>query len=59
VPQQTEDKKICPDAGISSRAVDGIDAYWRSKHEDIMPYQDAWPLLKSGKYKPVNPGKFK
>ena len=26
---------------------DGIDAHWRSKHDQIMPYQQAWPLIQA------------
>ena len=29
----------------------GIDAHWKSKHEDIMPYAVAWTLIQSGNYK--------
>lgn len=46
------DKKVCPECGhvFKGNGWDGIDAHWRSKHENIMPYEEAWPLLKSGKY---------
>lgn len=46
------DKKVCPECGhvFKGNGWDGIDAHWRSKHEDIMPYEEAWPLLQSGKY---------
>lgn len=45
-------KKVCPECGhvFKGNGWDGIDAHWRSKHEDIMPYEKAWPLLKSDKY---------
>ena len=23
----------------------GIDAHWKSKHEHVMPYAEAWPLI--------------
>lgn len=26
---------------------DGIDAHWRAKHESVMPYKDAWPLIQA------------
>ena len=32
---------------------DGIDAHWRSKHEHLMPYQEAWPLISAGAYSPI------
>ena len=28
----------------------GIDEHWKANHEHIMPYKQAWPLLKSGEY---------
>lgn len=48
----SDDKKICPECGhvFKGNGWDGIDAHWRSKHEAKMPYEQAWPLLKSGKY---------
>jgi hypothetical protein len=44
--------KVCPECGhqFKGNGFDGIDAHWRSKHEAIMPYATAWPLIKSGKY---------
>lgn len=44
--------KICPECGhiFKGNGWDGIDAHWRSKHEDVMPYEEAWPLLRDGKY---------
>lgn len=46
------DAKVCPECGhvFKGNGWDGIDAHWRSKHEDVMPYEEAWPLLQSGKY---------
>jgi hypothetical protein len=43
---------ICPECGHQFRGngFDGIDAHWRSKHEHILPYSDAWPLIRSGAY---------
>ena len=47
-----ESQKVCPGCGhvFQGNGWDGIDAHWRSKHEDIMPYEEAWPLLRDGKY---------
>lgn len=47
------DKRVCPECGhvFQGNGWDGIDAHWRSKHEDVMPYEKAWSLLKAGKYK--------
>ena len=48
----TPEKKICPECGhvFKGNGWDGIDAHWRSKHEDVMPYEEAWPLLRDGNY---------
>ena len=44
---------ICPECGhtFNGNGYDGIDAHWRANHEAIMPYKEAWPLIKTGKYK--------
>lgn len=44
--------KVCPECGhvFKGNGWDGIDAHWKSKHEAVMPYEEAWPLLKSGNY---------
>jgi hypothetical protein len=45
-------QKRCPLCGYSfkGRGWDGIDAHWRSRHEATMPYERAWPLIRSGRY---------
>lgn len=45
--------KVCPECGhvFKGSGWDGIDAHWKAKHEGIMPYENAWPLLKAGTYK--------
>ena len=52
VPSKPVEKKVCPECGhvFKGNGWDGIDAHWKSKHDDIMPYEEAWPLLQSGKY---------
>ena len=42
--------KECPECGhvFQGNGWDGIDAHWRSKHENIMPYEEAWPLIREG-----------
>ena len=42
--------KICPECGhvFQGNGWDGIDAHWRSKHDNIMLYKEAWPLIKQG-----------
>ena len=51
-----ESQKVCPECGhvFQGNGWDGVDAHWRSKHEDTMPYEEAWPLLRDGKY-PAQP----
>jgi hypothetical protein len=43
---------VCPecDHKFKGDGFDGIDVHWRAKHQDIMPYKKAWPLIKSGNY---------
>jgi hypothetical protein len=45
-------ENVCPECRhqFKGNGFDGIDAHWRSKHEAVMPYKDAWPLVKSGNY---------
>lgn len=53
-----KEKKVCPECGYEFKGNDfvGIDGHWRAKrnhqtHEGRMPYEKAWPLIKSGVYK--------
>ena len=41
------EQKICPvcQHAFRGNGWDGIDAHWRSKHEDVMPYEDQLPLF--------------
>lgn len=50
-----KDHKACPECGhvFQGNGWDGIDAHWRAKHEHIMPYAQAWPLIKAGSYRPM------
>jgi hypothetical protein len=45
---------VCPECGhqFKGNGFDGIDAHWRAKHEAVMSYREAWPLIKSGNYRP-------
>ncbi len=47
------DKKSCPECRhiFQGNGWDGIDAHWRSHHDNIMPYDKAWPLIEAGTYK--------
>lgn len=42
--------KACPECGhaIHGGTWGGIDAHWKAFHNDIMPYKDAWAIIKSG-----------
>ena len=42
--------KACPECGLVFRGGTwgGIDAHWKALHNDIMPYKDAWPIIKLG-----------
>ena len=49
-----QEAKQCPECLQVFRnehnAWTGIDAHWKSKHDHIMPYNEAWPFIKSGEY---------
>jgi predicted RNase H-like nuclease len=42
--------KTCPECGHEFKGTGwgGIDAHWKAKHEDIMHYHLAWPIIKAG-----------
>jgi hypothetical protein len=50
--EAADSQKVCPECGhrFQGNGWDGIDAHWRSRHEDVLPYEMAWPLIQSGKY---------
>jgi hypothetical protein len=41
-----EKSKICPECGheFKGNGWDGIDAHWRSKHDETTRYEEAWPI---------------
>ena len=45
-------RKFCPlcDHEFKGNGWEGIDAHWRSEHDKIMPYEDAWPLIEAEKF---------
>jgi len=47
-------QSVCPECGhvFQGNGWDGIDAHWRAAHEAVMPYEEAWPLIKTGTYQP-------
>jgi len=47
-----EDSKVCPECGhvFQGNGWDGIDAHWRAKHESVMPYSEAWDLIRRNAY---------
>ena len=44
--------KICPECQhvFQGNGWDGIDAHWKAKHQAVMPYKEAWPLIQAGTY---------
>jgi hypothetical protein len=44
---------VCPECGhqFKGHGFDGIDAHWRARHEAVLPYREAWPLIKFGNYR--------
>ena len=42
-----ERPRICPECRheFKGNGWDGIDAHWKSKHEDVMPYKEFWSGL--------------
>ena len=49
---QMGDGLFCPECGKEFHNTwGGIDAHWKSKHGHLMPYKDAWPLIKAGEYR--------
>jgi hypothetical protein len=46
--------KVCPECDhvFQGDGWDGIDAHWRAAHLGVMPYEEAWPLIKAGTYRP-------
>jgi hypothetical protein len=51
--QDSKIANLCPECGhqFKGHGFDGIDAHWRARHEAVMPYKQAWPLIKSGNYR--------
>jgi hypothetical protein len=50
--KQKEPKEVCPECPhvFQGNGWDGIDAHWKAEHEHMMPYKEAWSLIKSGTY---------
>ena len=44
--------QVCPECAhvFQGSRWTGIDAHWKADHEHIMPYAEAWPLIRDGKY---------
>jgi hypothetical protein len=42
--------KACPECGHAFRGGTwgGIDAHWKALHDEIMPYKNAWPIIRAG-----------
>lgn len=43
-------QRVCPECGYAFQGGTwgGIDAHWKAFHRDIMPYSNAWPIIKVG-----------
>lgn len=51
----TSEGLYCPECGREFYGTwGGIDAHWKSKHDHLMPYEKAWPLIKAGLYVPAS-----
>jgi len=52
-PATGSERKLCPECNheFQGNGWDGIDAHWRSRHSQIMSYEQAWLLIQSGQYK--------
>ena len=52
------ENRVCPECNhaFQGRGWEGLDAHWRSKHEHLMPYEEAGPLVRTGKYRPGSGG---
>ncbi len=50
--EKPSEPKVCPECGhvFQGNGWDGIDAHWKAKHQSVMPYSEAWPLIKCGTY---------
>ena len=48
-------RHVCPECQHVFKGSNwgGIDAHWHAHHEDMMRYEDAWPLIKAGRYPPA------
>lgn len=57
--QDSKGQRVCPECGYRFKGdgFEGIDAHWRARHEELMPYSQAWPLIESGGYRhsPASP----
>ncbi|WP_426611835.1 DUF429 domain-containing protein [Bradyrhizobium sp. McL0616] len=49
--QRQTASKACPECGYVFRGGTwgGIDAHWKRLHSQIMPYFEAWPIIKAGR----------
>jgi hypothetical protein len=55
MPSKQEEPKVCPlcDHVFQGNGWDGIDAHWKARHLDVMPYREASELIKSGDYESI------
>jgi hypothetical protein len=51
IPAGSEITKACPECGheFQGGTWGGIDSHWKARHSQIMPYLEAWPIIKAGR----------
>jgi hypothetical protein len=44
--------RTCPECGhaFQGKGFGGFDAHWKAKHSHVMPYEQAWPMVREGTY---------
>jgi len=49
---QIQGEKLCPECGhlFNGTGWGGIDAHWKARHSEVMPYEEAWPLIRAGRW---------
>jgi hypothetical protein len=52
------DSKTCPECNhvFKGKGWSGMDAHWKARHEHLLRYEEAWPLIEAGKYKSASGG---
>ncbi len=50
----TKTPNVCPECSgdFKGKGWEGIDAHWKAEHGHLMSYEEAWPLIAAGAYRP-------